>query len=138
MPSVQQLKDELEVLIKQSSDLIIQQQNFVDSQQDGLLVAMQLGRLDLVSIIIAGSGVMLFLATLVGYVEIRSKAKREARAIAKDQVNKFLSKYMSNEGLGIIRGHIDVLLPSQGLGDGQEIAENIGDGEGDEDDKNDA
>ena len=112
MASVQELKDNLEALVKQSEALIKQQQNFVDSPPDGLLAALQLGRLDLISVLLTCIGVLLVVFSFVAYYQVNERIKKISTDTSKIVANDTAISEVNKKLPGLVQDILDVMKPS--------------------------
>ena len=85
---------------------------------DALQFALQVGRLDIVSLMLAIYAVFAGVATIFGFVEIRQRATAAARSSAEDEAKKLIHDFLDNQAPSLIREHVEFLSgPSNGDGD---------------------
>jgi len=85
---------------------------------DALHFALQVGRLDIVSLMLAIYAVFAGVATIFGFVEIRQRATAAARLSAEDEAKKLIQYFLDNQAPALIREHVELLTsPSDGDGD---------------------
>lgn len=112
--------------------VIIRANDFVDpaifraidesGSKDAIHAAAQLGRLDIVSLILAMFGILLGLLAVFGFAEIRVRAREVAQECAETEARALMEKFLDGDALAIIRAHVEYLLPPQGSTDGDDIA----------------
>jgi len=91
---------------------------------DAILVAMQLGRLDLVSTLLAVLGILIGLGTLIGYWEFRAKVIKRAENAAADAAGKYIEIRLADMVAEAVRFQLSM---SVGSVQGNDIATNIDD-----------
>ena len=123
MASVQEMKDELQVLIDRANELC-------HPALDGAVeIAAQTGRLDFASLLLAIVGILLALGGVVGFIEVRTRVKtvaeRTAREECREIAEKIVLQYINDELPDEIRKHVETLMPDPGDGEkyGREEAE---------------
>lgn len=114
MASVQELKDELQVLIERASEAI----KIVEAETaaDAVFVAAQTHRLDIVTVSLGMLGILIAGFGLMGFFEIRSRAKRVAKrtalAACRPIAEKIVTDYINNELADEVRIHVETLVDS--------------------------
>lgn len=103
----------------------LQKQQALDSVQ----TAAELGRLDVVTIILAVLSVVLAVGALIGFIEVRTKALQVARDSAREEAARIMDGYLNEEAPGLIRSHMDLIGPTYGGWQGDAVAKNYGDGQ---------
>lgn len=98
---------------------------------DPLSFASQTGRLDLVSGLLAVLAIFLAVASVAAFVEVRSRAKKAAKAAARQEASRQMRRFLDEEAPGIIRAHMDLIAPVQGTLEGDEISKKVGEGDDD-------
>jgi len=99
LASVRELKDQLIEQQLELSQALAKVQKATENLEQGQRVqpldsvqyAMELGRLDFLSAVLASLAIAISLAGVIGYVEIRRKAAKEARQESQTATTQFLS-----------------------------------------------
>ena len=89
---------------------------------DALQVATQLGRLDVVSSILAMFGILIGLAAIFGFAEVRVRAKEVAGDVARDEAKTAMDSYLNEKAPAIIRAHVELILPPSNSSTGDAVA----------------
>ena len=118
MASVAEMKAELQALIDHAE---------ATSNDTALSIALQTGRLDLVTILLTSIAVILAIGGLMAYFDIRSRvpniaervAREECRKIAEDRILEFSNDELPNQ----VRRLMEDLLPQHSGGDEEYGAE---------------
>lgn len=76
---------------------------------DSIHLASQLGRLDLISLILALVGILLAFAFIGWMSLLRTEAKATVREIAETEAQSRLGEFISNDAAGIIQGYLDLI-----------------------------
>lgn len=103
MASVEEMKHELQELIERTREL--HEKIEAQSAVDAVMVAAQTHRLDLASILLGSVGIILTVFGLVGFFEIRSKAKALAVETAKQECRSIAE--------GLLKDYTDDELPDE-------------------------
>lgn len=114
MASIEELKDELQVLIDRTSEALKAVE--AESAADAVFVAAQTHRLDIVTVSLGVLGILVAGFGLMGFFEIRSRAKRVARrtalAACKPIAEKIVNDYINHELPDEVRIHVETLMES--------------------------
>lgn len=92
---------------------------------ESIFLAAQLGRLDIVSLILALFGILLAFAFIGWMSFLRAEAKAAVREIAEKEASDRLDKFISDEAAGIIQGYLDLLYGMSGA-DADRLARETG------------
>jgi len=115
LASVENLKRELQTLIERTNEALKKVES--ETAADAVFVAAQTHRLDLVTVSIAVLGILVGGFGLLGFFEIRSRAKRAAIKAAKQTckpiAEQIVNDYISNELPDEVREHVEILIQTQ-------------------------
>jgi len=90
---------------------------------DAIHIASQLGRLDIVSLILAMFGLLVGIAAIFGFIEVRSGARDAASEVAKAEAKAHMDKYLNDEAPTIIRTYVELIIPPIQGPSGDDVAD---------------
>ncbi|MER8509135.1 hypothetical protein [Mesorhizobium sp. M0199] len=112
---------------------VLKQYHFVDpalyeavkdaKSADILELASQLGRFDLVSMLLGMFGILLGLGAIVGFSELRFRAREVAGETAQIEARTALAEFLNNSAPSIIRAHVDLIVSPSSSSNGDEVAD---------------
>lgn len=92
------------------------------STVDALHLALQVGRLDIVSLMVAFYAIFAGVAAVFGFIEVRQRAVTVAGVAAEEEAKRLIQDFLDNKAPGIIREHVEFLTPPMNSNNGDAVA----------------
>jgi len=81
----------------------------MEHNNDAIAVAAQLGRLDFVSALLAGIGIILIVSGIFAFINIRSIAKSRAEKVAEKVAERIANEYLQREIPDIVKANQEIV-----------------------------